>query len=572
MITDPWRLLILAGLLFPATVLATDRVKVDTSAPGTAFDPGVRGQATPAVHIQRPQIANLKALDVARGSSIRGVVGGLEADITNWKTRNDDPRRTTLEYLKDSRDYNAELFITTNIRGLTERDPITGERRFYDTSIPTLTTLAADWVRYTNRIAQNYRMGDVVSDTTDQRILSELRWSSATPGDQWLPLLMPGDAAVPKVKYWEIGNEPRVPLKSSYGVSNSYTFYPPRFGEDETHKTDYAQRYQSMTAAMKAEDPTIKVGPCLQGPYNSTGNFTITEGEILDTVLKRQPNNTFLPVDFISYHPYQRMGDLSAANQPAEVTSVLNSVYTNQKGRVDVIRNRIAANGRDPDTIELVASEHFVSSHGYNEQVPEAQMAHALGTTETVFSYARLGLKAAHYWLWPTGNNDGTEYPVHKAYVGLRDHMGDTLLDTYSEGSNRLYTTRDSETGEIAVWGMNFENDIDGMLNLSLRALSGNEKITLLRLGDLSGDTTLASSNLATHMAGGPTLNVDWTSTDLTGTDLNQFRFHLPASTISLLLIQPSPAQAVPEPAAATIALLAAAALLRRRRPPPEFI
>jgi hypothetical protein len=359
------------------------------------------------------------------------------------------------------------------------------------------------------------------------------------------------------VKYWEIGNEPRVGLASSYKVTNSYTFFAPPRAADSTHKTDYADRYKSMTGAMKVQDATIKVGPCLQGPLDSGGTFSVTEREILDSVLKKQPDNTFLPVDFISYHPYQKMGDLSA---PADVTNYLQNVYATQKSRVDVIRSEIAANGRDPNSIELVASEQNVSNFTYNETAKEAQMAHALGQVETVFSYARLGLHASHYWLYPAGNDDGTEYPVYQAYAGLRDHMGDTLLNTYSAGSNRVYTTRNSKTGEIDVWGMNFENATDSSVALALQGLAGNERITLMRLGALSGATSLTSGNLAPFMPGGATHDVDWTSTDLTGTSLSNFRFNLPASTISVLVIQP-----VPEPAM-TAVLMAGLLMGRRRR------
>src|SRR3982751_5001601 len=84
-------------------------------------------------------------------------------------------------------------------------------------------------------------------------------------------------------------------------------------------------------------------------------------------------------------------------------------------------------------------------------------------------TFARLGLHASHYWLYPAGNDDGTEYPLYKAYAGLRDHMGDTLLSSYGVGSNRVYNTRNSKTGELDVWGMNFENATDSSVSLALQ-------------------------------------------------------------------------------------------------------
>ena len=66
---------------------------------------------------------------------------------------------------------------------------------------------------------------------------------------QWWPagkLLLPGESPTSKVTYWEIGNEP----EDNYGV-----YYP-------LSPADYAARYKTISSAMVAQDPTIKVGPC----------------------------------------------------------------------------------------------------------------------------------------------------------------------------------------------------------------------------------------------------------------------------------------------------------------------
>src|SRR5690242_10521637 len=108
----------------------------DASTPGTSFSRGVRGQAVPAVTIDRGEYVTgiPKALAVSTGSSLRGVAGGIEAELFNWKTRNNSARAGTLDYLRYSRDYSADLFITTNMRGLVQPDPNTpGSQMYYDT-------------------------------------------------------------------------------------------------------------------------------------------------------------------------------------------------------------------------------------------------------------------------------------------------------------------------------------------------------------------------------------------------------------------------------------------------------
>ncbi|MEO6434534.1 MAG: dockerin type I domain-containing protein, partial [Tepidisphaeraceae bacterium] len=507
----------------------------DASLPGTAFSPGVRGLAIPAVTINRGEYVTgiPKTLEVSRGSSLRGVAGGLEADTFNWKNNNNSYRAGTLDYLRHSRDHNADLYITANIRGLVEPDPTTpGNQRFYDTTIPTLATLAADWVRYTNHIVPTYRQGQPITDPRDQAILNALVWNkSTTPGDSFDKLLPAGEAAVPKVKYWEIGNEPRVGLLSTYKVTNSYTFFAPPRLPDATHKTDFVERYKALSAAMLAEDPTIEVGPALQ--FVSS----ITEQEIVDSLLRLQPDSTYLPVDFLGYHPYQKLNEQTT---PAAQETFLRGVYNDHLAKANSIRDRIAATGRDRYSVKLVASEHTVSNHISNDQLLESTMAHALGNTETVFSFARLGVQDAHYWVFPAHRWDGTEYPVFHAYEKLRDHMGDTLLSASAENTDNLhlYTTRDSADGEIALWGLNFSDATNITRSTPITNIGGRGKITLHTLGALSGATSLASNNPSSEMPGYPAHNVDWTSVDMTGTRLDNLSLTFGSAEITLLTIE----------------------------------
>lgn len=522
-----------AGPLSTAQVLAQVET-INLASAGIPFSRGVRGQAIPSINQFRPPatIGTQMGLAVAKGSSIRGVAGGLEADFYDWRTRSNDARSTTLEYLQFARDYNAKLVITANIRGLAEPDPSSDpdDRRFYDTSLATVTQLAADWVRYTNVIAQTYHAGDLIADPQDQAVINSLVWSTG-PTDMHAILPTPGEAPLPKVRYWEIGNEPRVGLTSSYHFTNSYTFLTPNHTIDSTHKYDFRERYASMTAAMKAVDPTIKVGPALQSVS------AVTEKELLNSILDRQSDGQYLPVDFIGYHPYQTLYSTTIA---ADIESRLRNVYTSHSARVLNLQSMIAASGRKPSSVELIASEVNVSNWSSNGTAAEAQMGHALGTVEEVFSFARLGLSDAHYWLWPGDPYDWTEQPVYKAYEGLRDHMGDAMLSVYSNGNNRLYSTRDTTTGEIAVWGLNFSNSVDSSLQLNLANLApGGYEADLMTLKAITGPTTLFSANLPSYLSGGPTYQVDWQSTSLANINTSSYVMSLPAATISVLVLTP---------------------------------
>jgi hypothetical protein len=509
----------LAGNYAGSAQAPSQRV-IDTAATGQPISPGVRGLAIADNTINRTGyfIGIPDTLEVVTGSALRGVAGGLYADLYDWRVRNNEPRPTTLQFQRYARDHRANLFVTVNTRGLVEPDPLQpGKTRYYTTSPLTLSSLAGDWVRYANRIAGTYRQGDAISDPRDSAIMSSLIWGSAYPGDQFDTLVAPGEPAISPVRYWEIGNEPTVSTSGSIAVSNGYRVEP----------ADFYNRYKLITAAMKAEDPSIKVGPCV---VDGSG---ARERDHLNLLLADHS----VPIEFISYHPYQRMGDLDAVE---DIEAYLGGIYQNQFTASNTLRDLVTSNGRSAASVELVASEVNVSYWSYNDTPKEGQMAHALGSAETVFTHARLGLTAAHYWIWPAHVGDGTRYPLFKAYEMLRDHMGDTLLDVYTErNALRLYTTLDSATGEIAVWGLNFSNSEDRQVHLRFENQGRVYKPTLKALGDLTKPTTLFSSILSPWQPGGPRYDVGWKTVDVSGADLTDLPVTFKAAELTVLLLTP---------------------------------
>ncbi len=487
---------------------------IDGTAAGTHFSRGVHGQALADITINRGEywVGIPKALEVARGSSIRGVATGIAAELYDWRTRNGQARPPTLQFLRYGRDLGSELFMGVNMRGFVQPNPA-GGFLYYDTQASSLAAAAADWVRYVNHIVPTYRQGDSITNSRDAAIVNSLTWSSTFPGDSFDTLLAPNESSVPRIKYWEIGNEPTVGT-TAYSVSNSFTLTA----------TNYYPRYKAIVQAMKAEDPTVKVGP------------TLVDGSREESQLTSIASDLSLPIDFVTYHPYEKMGLL---DDPAEITRHLGSIFSRQTHVLDDIKNVLSANGRNPNAIEYAATEVNVSNWDTNDSEKEARMAHALGTVETVFTHARLGLVSSLYWVWPAHRYDGTEYPSFKAFQKLQDHMGDTLVSTYANQDIRLYTTRDSLTGELAVWILNFSNDQDATINLKLQNLPSIQRATLWRLQDLTAKTTLFSANLATDMFGGPTMHVDWTSTNVTGQDFSNTSLNIPAATLTVLVIEP---------------------------------
>jgi len=521
---------------------------------GTTLHPGVRGLAIADQALNRgdnsDQTGILPSVERVTGSALRGVSGGLNADIYDWKTRNAGPRPSTLQFLKWARDSNSELHVTANIRGLTEPDPdVPNFRRYYTTDTAVLASLAADWVRYTNRIAQIYRQGDTVSDARDAAILSQLTWSTGYVSpwnsvDNYPTLLAPSEAAVPKVKYWEIGNEPLVSLANAYSTTNAYTFAGTA---GNSTFADYVARYKAITTAMLAEDPTIKVGPCIVNARS--GN----NADILTLLLQSDAR-----IDFIAYHPYGSMGDY-AANAPVTKVSYPNSagyqeaylsgVHREQELFLSDIQSLVATyRPAQVNTMEYSASETNVSDFRTNNEFQESTMAHALGSVESIFSWARQGLVAAHYWIWITAGSyaypcDANRYPVTMAWEMLRDRLGDRLLGSFdSHDDIRVHVVKNTSNRDICVWAMNFSNTTDYNFQLSLTgattaALSEVKKEVLK---NPSGATSLFSFSAPTGLnCDGVVRQVNWTAPEaMPGADPANLALSLPASTLTLITIK----------------------------------
>lgn len=492
---------------------------VDVAA-GEPFDRRIFGQnAHAGSYITEGYLpAYEKNISILNRTSIRGVAGGSYADSYNWKTlfssstpavRPDGQAakgESTLELLRMARDNGSDLVVTVNETGL---GAFAGDGTFHytDTSASTLASQAKDWVRYTNHILQTYRQGDVITDPEDQRILNELDWANTDfRADK---LLAPGESPVPMVTYWEIGNE--VDYYDSPSIFRS--------------------RYRAITQAMLQADPTIKVGPSVTGAVS--GNA----GPYLHELLRDHFLFGLEQVDFVTYHPYgYQVLSIDENADHAAVSHTLDEIKANQVWERDWVRNRISNAGRDPDDIELLATEWNPTAY---DNTWRFRQYNGLGVVETAMTFAEMGLSAANFWVWPSYINTGAAYSQFFAFDALTRFGGDTLVESYTEDNLRVYVTRDSVTGTVAVWGLNFAfgDPLDATMtfDLTLDNLGIDaDKVTLMRLADSGGQTTLLSS----HLAGTTTPSVDWNTTDVTGADLSHYLFAIKPAELTLLVIE----------------------------------
>lgn len=485
---------------------------IDYAAGGIAIHKGVHGMdALPKAVIAQAETDNLA---VCMNTSMRW--GG---DGYNWKTRTaqwNSSTISTLQRLRQARDRNSYLQILTNTRGIGTGN---GSTWVYTDQTPeTLAALTADWVFYCNNLLQNKRQGEPL-DAREQALLDSLAWGTDDK------LLAPGEAPVPKVVYWELGNEPEGP-------------YPPPSLTPE----DYAARYKVISQAVLAEDPTIQIGP---------GCVTADNGNAwLDAVFS-DPDNR---VDFVAYHPYGPLYWITKTTSGGvlnadDLNNGLNTMKQQQVSKKQKMVDRLVANGR-PASTPLIASEINPSSwEGTYYFNLNRTMAHALGVAEIIFAYVELGILATQYWDYPNWPSTAIEAPGAKVYKALQQDIGDRLLDSYQEHDFRLYTTQDSRSGRLVVWALNFSEYLDKRVRLQLAASASGLSITQKRLGAVSGGTSLVLLNGRNDSYE----KVNWTLTDLTSTlDPADFSLTLPRATLTMIIFD-RPLMTLPDGAAVTL-------------------
>ena len=481
----PLLLFAVASVISPLSAGADTRA-INADAAGISISGGLRGQNPYRNSYSSPQMFN-----VSFRGSVRGPAGGLDADTYDWRDVNSGvwytgPQYTTLEFLRMARDRHAEPLFTANVIAGGSRDA-SGQYNCSPAPASTAAALAADWVRYTNYIIRTYRTGQTITNAGDARIVNSITgWGSKAV----LPKL---EGCTPKVRYWEIGNEPEMNI-------------PGFIANHILSSTTYRDRYLVVSQAMTAVDPDIKVGPCIVYPTSS--------GSYLSALAASSAK-----INFISYHPYYYALQ-NAWGNVASMESALRGYKGYLKTQSDAARTKMTQYNRTG--VELIASEWNPFSWDASADM-NASMAMAISTAEGIFSFAQESLTAANFW-----EDSYSKASTYKLYQYLQRYMGNCLIDSYSDGSNfRMYTTKYTPTGRIIVWGLNFSDSTDKSMVLSFSGRTTVKKAVIYTLGVSGGDTSLMSAS-----------GVAWSSADITdGFNLAGQSIVFQVATVTVLVL-----------------------------------
>lgn len=509
----------------PATATTLRQiVHIDLSIPPRPVSKGILGQASNVTSNPSGNTGNAQKWSIARKSSIRGPAGGLDADMYNWKNMSGswvghtgspgENVLTTLQWLKLARDYESEPVITVNARGI---GPLasSGTCRFVysDTSDATLTSLAADMVRYVNHILPTYRQGDTLPPA-DQAILDSIDWQGRPK------LLAPGEPATPRVVYWEIGNEPELGLPYCNDSGSPVVAQSPQ---------EYARVYRIISQAMLAVDPAIRIGPCIT--HVAPGNTH----PWLDAVLTDHQ----LPVNFIAYHPYGPLyyAAMTFGDSPASAERGLRDIRRFLNRDYQGVIERITAAGRNRNHIELLATEWNVSHWRWIGAPQIRRQSHALGVAETLLTFAEQGIRHAHFWMFPSVPDGHTETPGYKMFKKAQELWGDWFIASQEDGHNfRIYTTWKSITNEHVYWILNFSESFDKTVEFSVPNIGTVSRVTKHQLANVNGITSLFDSNNPTQAN---SHIIDWSVTDITSeVNTRSFEMTFPKATVTALVFR----------------------------------
>jgi alpha-L-arabinofuranosidase len=315
--------------------------------------------------------AEVPALVRAVGAQIVRYPGGSTSDNYHWLSNapddpaqgGTDPRIHFDAYMSVVTAARAESMITVNYGSGTPKE-------------------AADWVRYANRGGPRYS-GPVPTYP-----------GASTMGHNY------------GIRYWEVGNE--LYGDGTYGATwevNHQSHDP----------ATYAEGVVSYSSAMKAVDPSIRVGMVLTAPGNWPDGVS-------NDVSPQPWNDTVLPiacssVDFVIVHWYAQgpggESDAALLLAPQKGESTVVSYTPDIPSMVSTVKSKLAQYcGSHAATLQIMVTE--TNSVSYNPGKQTTSLVNSLFLADEIMTWFESGVSNVDWWTLHNspfdGNGDASLY------------------------------------------------------------------------------------------------------------------------------------------------------------------
>lgn len=317
-------------------------------------------------------------------------------------------------------------------------------------------------------------------------------WSQAAsvynPANEFLAINHPQPVGI---KYWEIGNE--INGNGYYGTPGWETDYHAPYGVNRANRTalsptNYANNVIAFANAMKAVDPTIKIGAVLVGNAPGAVGDTASATTNWDRNVLQTAGNQ---IDFGILHWYPNNGTDPAtrdSNLLAATASQLPSVFQELRHRVDLYTNR------DPNTFEIHMTEF-----GYFGSV-SSNVVSGLFDADTYATAISQGAASVHYLEMSAGflSDDATLTPG-SAFRAMQmvDHLlspGDTIVGSASASSNlKAYAVRQPD-GSLAMMLVNLASGSEANVSVNLSGFTPVETGSRWLWGNGQSDAPLQTT------------------------------------------------------------------------------
>lgn len=415
---------------------------------------------------------------------------------------------------------------------------------------------AAAWVAYCNAITNIYgTTNDVTigvdSETNNWRTAgywAMMRAAHPLAQDDGYNFLRMGRVAPVGVKYWEIGNEPYGNgyygggdgYECDYAVPYPYTNYN-RYANALLSPGAYGQAVKAFSIAMKAVDPTIRVGAFSSTPpgdYSWDYISGVNGGQHWTPQVLAQCGSN---IDFVIVHWYPNFSDNVGTSLLSEAGSIIPVMFNGtgpypHTGTNSGLEDWITNYCPDPGNVQIAITEFAADNYPYlvtsTNGMPILGPVEALFAADCISTWLDYPAFANADWLdWDASSflGSGSDGPVVYAYQMLRHWAapGDAIVKAASDTSTLRAQAAVQPNGSLNILLINENISRSQTVNLTITNANLQTTGTLYQFG--TNNWSGADYNNEVPSSGPATNSISGIS--------NSFSISLPAYTMDVLVI-----------------------------------